>query len=599
MIINDLIDYLEREKKFTEEDINQIEVLPVEELIEKGFLVDKMVFVKQMGDQALFLCDVNHSKFKTGDRVNLSDGGDAYNATIIENRPEEISIKIDRDIHLSNKSLYRITYQQSQLLDPIIKALKSLVPGAPGMFFYKTLNKSVKPKAKLPGGLDDKEILTGIKGLKINLNESQFEAITKCLYKPSLLAIQGPPGTGKTTVMSIVAEIFSQTRQRVASLAPTHQGVNNCLNIIRKQSPRRQVVKIGNLLKSESLNTNIETVEFYKFKSRYRKKKYHNNCIIGMTYYSAILNLGLQTSGFAPNVIIIDEAGQIPLSYGAVSGIFGAGSTIFFGDDAQMPPIFHTRLANHKLSKSIFSHIREMHPQVIHPLDTTYRLNEEICNLVGNLFYATENGGTFLKPSANSKDHRFPLELPSTAPIIIKRVLNQSDSIVWVDNDVKESCTDINKKEAFVIANLVSACIKNGFSTNEIAVVTPFRKQSLAIHDELRKAFPQINKIPMIDTVERIQGASVELVIISYCTNNMAYIDSVKDFIYSPNRLNVTISRAKGKIILFISRQMMLFGVHRTDKQREKFEYINKSTKAIYGLRELYDILKRGDKTSL
>jgi len=594
MIISDLIKYLESEKKFIEEDIKQIKVLPVEELIEKGLVVDKMVFVKQIGDQTLFLCDVNNSKFKTGDSVNLSGDGGPYNSTIIENRPEEISLKISKDIHLSNNSLYRITYKQSQLLDPIIKALRSLVPGAPGMFFYKTLSNSVKPKSKLPGGLDDEDILTRRKGLKFNVNESQFEAITKCLRKPSLLAIQGPPGTGKTTVMSIVGEIFSQTGQRVAILAPTHQAVNNCLNIIRRQNPTRQVVKIGNLLKSESLNTDIEIVEFHKFRSRYLKKKYHNNCIIGMTFYSAILNLGLQTSGFAPNVIIIDEAGQIPMSYGSVSGIFGAGSTIFFGDDAQMPPIFHTRLANDKLSKSIFSHIREMHPQVIHPLDTTYRLNEEICNLVGNLFYTTENSGTFLKPSANSKDHLFPLKLPDTAPIIINRILNQSDSIVWVDNDVKEVCTDVNKKEAFVIANLVCACLKNGLPANEIAVVTPFRKQSLAIHDELRKAFPLIKNMPVIDTVERVQGTSVELVIISYCTNNLAYIDSVKDFIYSSNRLNVTISRAKGKIILFISSQMMLFSEQSIDKQREKFEYINKSTKAIYRVRELYDILKRG-----
>lgn len=593
MIINDLIEYLEKEKEFIEEDIKQIKVLPAQELIEKGFVVDKMVFVKQMGDQALFLCDVNNSKFKTGDRVNLIGGGESYNATIIENRPEEISIQIDRDIHLSNKSLYRITYQQNQLLDPIIKALKSLVPGAPGMFFYKTLSKSANPKTKLPGGLDDKEILTRIEKMKINLNESQVKAITKCLRKPSLLVIQGPPGTGKTTVISIIGEIFSQTGQRVAILAPTHQGVNNCLNIVRKQNPIRQVVKIGNLLKSENLNTDIETAEFYKFKSRYRKKRYHNNCIIGMTYYSAILNLGLQTSGFAPNVIIIDEAGQIPLSYGSASGIFGAGSTIFLGDDAQMPPIFHTRLAHHKLSKSIFSHIREIHPQVIHPLDTTYRLNQEICNLVGNLFYKNQDGGTFLKPSADSKDHHFPLDFKESLPNIIKQVLNQSDSIVWVDNDIKESCTDINKKEAFVIANLVTACIKNGLPANQIAVITPFRKQSLAINDELKKVYPQIKNIPMIDTVERIQGATVELVIISYCTNNLAYIDSVKEFIYSPNRLNVTLSRAKGKVILFISRQMVLFSGHDTQVQIEKFEYIRKNTKAIYRLSELYDILKK------
>ena len=57
--------------------------------------------------------------------------------------------------------------------------------------------------------------------------------------------------------------------------------------------------------------------------------------------------------------------------------------------------------------------------------------------------------------------------------------------------------------------------------------------------------------LPIVDTVERVQGITVDIVIFSVCTTDSITLKSKKDFIFSPNRINVAISRARVKAIIF------------------------------------------------
>ena len=57
--------------------------------------------------------------------------------------------------------------------------------------------------------------------------------------------------------------------------------------------------------------------------------------------------------------------------------------------------------------------------------------------------------------------------------------------------------------------------------------------------------------LPLIDTVERLQGQDVDCIILSFASSDEDYINEIRDFIFNPNRLNVMISRAKTKVILF------------------------------------------------
>lgn len=87
-----------------------------------------------------------------------------------------------------------------------------------------------------------------------------------------------------------------------------------------------------------------------------------------------------------------------------------------------------------------------------------------------------------------------------------------------------------------------------------MAVITPFRRQVKLIHS-LLKVNPLANRV-VVDTVERLQGKDVELIIISLCASSAEYINAMGEFILNKNRLNVMISRAKSKVILLFSENL-------------------------------------------
>lgn len=67
----------------------------------------------------------------------------------------------------------------------------------------------------------------------------------------------------------------------------------------------------------------------------------------------------------------------------------------------------------------------------------------------------------------------------------------------------------------------------------------------------------QNDEWPLIDTVERLQGQDVECIIITFAASNEDYIKQTEDFLFNPNRLNVMISRAKTKVIIFASEPII------------------------------------------
>ena len=55
----------------------------------------------------------------------------------------------------------------------------------------------------------------------------------------------------------------------------------------------------------------------------------------------------------------------------------------------------------------------------------------------------------------------------------------------------------------------------------------------------------------IIDTVERLQGQDVDCIILTFASSAESYIETIRGFLFNPNRLNVMISRAKTKVVIF------------------------------------------------
>ena len=88
---------------------------------------------------------------------------------------------------------------------------------------------------------------------------------------------------------------------------------------------------------------------------------------------------------------------------------------------------------------------------------------------------------------------------------------------------------------------------------SQIGIMSPYRGQIREIKRELAKTFGYSDEelgVFFVDTVERMQGQEKDYMIYSFANCNPREVEDRLSFFYSPNILNVAITRAKVKSIV-------------------------------------------------
>lgn len=548
--IESLIAYLQKERDYTREDINRVHSLSEEDREQLGFLIRNACVISKDNDIYELCSEINESRFRSGDKVSLSDTitNVRLSAVVVENTYECITLRVSGQLVIGQ--FYNIEVVDLLFYEPIINLYKKSLTNNSGAFFINHLTGDSAPHIPSFGHIQSSTIDYFVSGLDV----SQKEACKKALERPSVYCIIGPPGTGKTDVLASIACCLSSIGKEVLILSNTHMAVNNALNKCVKKHNTSNAIKVGERLKATELDNGVAIFDTYKKylssrseRTKERKKKKDKSAdIVGMTIQSAIINIGLRNTGFSPYMILVDEAGQIPLSTGAALGFLEASSIILIGDDKQMPPIFHEKLLNDNLSIPVFSAINNLYPQFRSVLNITYRMNEQITRFVSSFFY--EPYGIKIISADIAKDRKLSINSNNEDPLI-NSILQSDKSIHLIDVTHNSSWLDSNDEEAIFATKLVTTAIHSGLPPKDIAVITPYRKQVKNILSRLKSNL-LINDIPLVDTVERLQGQDVEMIIISFCTSSLDYFEANKNFLLNPNRLNVMISRAKRKVVI-------------------------------------------------
>jgi DNA replication ATP-dependent helicase Dna2 len=549
--ISDFIEFVEKERLAQETEAQNRDLLSMRALVSLGQAISGLQIVRRSADTLQLTCSENQSRFRPGDRLIFSHEllppfrGVLYE---LSEQGHRLHVRGSKLPDIEALGPWIATEYNSDLTFSVQAALKKLQPGAPGWSFVKRLlGESPLPEVKSSLAYSNLlgELLTE-SGLE--LDQSQAEAFSKCLTLPPMLGVQGPPGTGKTLLLALIAEALMRSGRRVVLLAPTHQAVNNALTTIHQIFVDRKVKKFGDELRAESLAKDIPIVT-----SAAKLSKEPVDTLIGLTFMSALHHLMISDQKMiAPHVVILDEAGQLPVAQGLCTGLSGAGSILMFGDDKQMPPVFSGDLSEEPLANSVFAQLRSSQPQAIQMLNTTYRLNEDLCQAIGSVFY-TDSKGPPLHPSQNAADRKFPERIAAEAnEESIRQTLSADTSLVWLQVTTR-NCMQFNHEEAQAAAKLVATCLNSGMNSSEIAVVTPFRRQAAHIRQLIAAQVGEGQELPIVDTVERVQGLTVETVIVSFCASETDYITSIAEFLFSPHRLNVAVSRARTKAIVISS----------------------------------------------
>lgn len=541
-------EYLKSQLEFEESDIESHKLLSNDEKADCGILIRNAEVIDSNGYEYILRAEEDNSKIRIGDSVKIFFGRKKGHGRVTDLGVDSISIS--SDIELPTDEPINLEILEFVFLQPIINLMDEIVEGTKtGQFFIDILEGVRPPKLQGLGALPTPNWAF----LNSQFNDKQKQVIEQACKRPSVYCIQGPPGTGKTAVLSQIAEEFASKGKEVLIISNTHQAVNNALNKIASNHPSYNVVKIGETIQASQLWPNIFVCETYNsyLKDRKNLRVKNNGDVIGMTLHAAVVNLGLRNSGFKPQIVLVDEAGQIPMVYASVIGAFGCGSIIFIGDDKQMPPIFHPNLVGHPFSTSIFKYLCDKYPHLRNTLNVTYRMNSEIASCVSRCFYDTDETSDVITSSAYSANRR--ADFSSLSGIVdpqIKKVLLSNKSIDIIDVTPiadTDNCTDSNIYEAKFLSEIAKIFDSNGIKPSDYAIITPYRRQVKLIRSLLGS-----DNAPLINTVECLQGQDVETILISFVAANPQYIREQLDFLLNPNRLNVMISRAKTKVVILM-----------------------------------------------
>ena len=534
-----LLKYLFVEKTFEDEDAEKQKMMSDEEKIENDLLLVGATVVSQ--DENIYELNVpdNYSKLRVGDKVTLNDIhlASSFDATITDVFFDTITVMCDKQLDIS--SSFTIEQKSPQLINTLISCLEGIYSGIPGAAFLRLLSgeEPFEKEDFLKVNVDDIPNFDKIKEL---MNAEQLNAVSNMLEYPPVHVLQGPPGTGKTLVLAATAIATAHMNREVVVIANTHHAVNNALKKIKSIDKKSTVIKVGSLLKAEELDDTVIKFstfkEYYEFSYKNRKKK-RSGHIIGLTIWGALTYLGLRHHAhFRPYHALIDEASLMPLSLATILGKT-APSVCLFGDSRQMQPIFRSELEQNIMSKSILDYCAEnIEGVTVDVLHTTYRMNNEITECVSKAFY--EPYGIRLVSSEISSENRLEYH-------------GNSESLQWINIETECEYLEENREEAECVSNIVKELMSIGLNHNDIAVVTPFRKQVSLIRSMTRNIVAE-DDMPLIDTVERLQGQDVDCVIISFVKTSASNVD----FIFNPNRLNVMISRAKRKVFIITSNEV-------------------------------------------
>lgn len=540
---DNLLKFLFVEKELGKEDTEKQKNMSREEKVENNLLLINVTIKSHEDDFYELNVPDNYSKLRAGDKVVISDEetSSVSEATVIDVFMDTLTISCDKE--LDDNATYSIEQKSPELLQTLISCLEGIYSGVPGAAFLRLLSGEEKFELVdfLKVDIDD---VPNFDNIKKNLNQEQLSAVCSMLEYPPIHVLQGPPGTGKTAVLAATAIATAHMNREVVIIANTHHAVNNALQKIRSRDKKATVIKVGAILKSEELDDTIlkfeKFNEYYEYSYKNRKKK-RTGHIIGMTIWGAITYLGLRHHAhFRPYISLVDEASLMPLSIATILGKT-APSVCLFGDSRQMPPIFRPELEDNENSISILDYCTQKVEGVpVIALHTTYRMNKTITDVVSKSFY--EQHGIVLHSAEMVAYNQFD------SPYLKNKGLNES--LVFMPSDIStENCNEENVGEADAVVEIVCELLNEGKNPEDIAVITPFRKQVRLIR---AKAIEVIHteELPLIDTVERLQGQDVDCIILSFASSDKQYIESVRDFLFNPNRLNVMISRAKTKVLI-------------------------------------------------
>lgn len=455
---------------------------------------------------------------------------------------------------------------------------------------------------------------TEIRFLDYRLNEYQKEAVLEALSARDLYLIHGPPGTGKTSTISEVILQEALRKNKVIATADSNIAVDNILSNISKHESFK-IVRIGHpsriskklikyslqnkitehpnystlvklktdLQKNYDLRKNFQRPDpkwrrgmsnddiiiFSKLnkdirgipketikqmadwvicseniaKTKENVQKFEKKLIDDIISTSDVVVATNSMAGseiledYKFDVCVIDEGSQ-STEPSSLIPIVRSRKLIIAGDHKQLPP---TVLSDElELKKTLFERMIQEHPEFSKILQVQYRMNEKIMEFSNEMFYENK------LIAHESVKLQTLLEIVENVSNEDKDIINEKPlQFINVDGQEKQNSfkSSYNVEEAEKVLDIVSKLQKYEIP---VSVITPYDAQVKYISKMLNT-----DKID-VKSVDGFQGRENEVIVISFVrTDKMGFLKDLR-------RLNVAVTRAKRKLIVVGSKNLLI-----------------------------------------
>ena len=369
-----------------------------------------------------------------------------------------------------------------------------------------------------------------------NVKDAQLEAISRAKkLNRNVLAIQGPPGTGKSHTASHMIISLIKNKKKIGITALSHKVIEGLLKkAIRTAEEEGINIRIVQKVQERSDANDSRWEELTDYDQVIDSMKSGFNIAAGTAF------MWSRPEFFeSVDYLFVDEAGQLSL-IDTVSLSHAGKNLVLLGDPQQLK---QPQKGSHPegTEVSALEHILQEQKTISNEqgvfLNKTWRMHPAISNYISELFYDNRLE-TVPATATQGLIGNIKYKQPGIYFHAVEHNGNQSSSIEEV-REVDELVKDLLNGNT----NFIDSDGKKYQLTKEhIKIISPYNAQVNALKRELADI--------QIGTVDKFQGQDAPVIIFSMATSTPEDAPRGMEFLYSLNRLNVAVSRAKCIFIL-------------------------------------------------
>ncbi|WP_134669835.1 AAA domain-containing protein [Halorussus marinus] len=485
------------------------------------------------------------SKIREGDVVLASDGdpvdGHAELGRV-ERLDEEIVVTADEPVELRRLDVYPSELSADRMLTALHDFLLKGDPRRKDVLFGRADPEFADGEARRASGRSSGQRPRDNRSeTYIDNNDAQNDAVALAVGAEDFALVHGPPGTGKTYTIARTIRALVEDGERVLLSAFTNRAVDNALEALRDQG-FEDIVRVGT---ESGVRADMQDVRLEQAGDPGERVAELRDASVVAATTATCGSRVMREQQF--DVALVDEASQLtePNTLAATNL---ADRFVLVGDHEQLPPVVRTEdeppdgsdrpseevpsdaPGASGLSRSLFERLIERYPEAGVMLDRQYRMAQRIQAFSSREFYDGD-----LRPASGEVAAQTLADLPGVDETALPSELR---GVSFVDPDGRAD-GNTNPVEADRIAEAVETYLAAGVDPDQIGVIAPFRAQVAEIGRRVPESVT-------VDTVDRFQGSSKEVVVVSFVATG----DLGSPIFEDHRRVNVALSRAKKALVL-------------------------------------------------